>query len=169
MRLEAIDAFAGYQDELWSYVYDAVHIGAAEEIVPRLGRFDAILLADVVEHLNKDTAVQLIAQCLDHSSALVVSTPVTFFPQPGVNNNPYEAHRCSWRAADFPSAVSVVTIPARVCNIYVASKETLSAASLGQVTAQDLLYLQARHKLRRLGKFAWPIAASLRVLNRWLT
>ena len=168
VRIEAVEAFAGYQNQLWRSVYDRVHHGLAENVVPNLGRFDVILLADVVEHLEKHAAVELIAQCLDHSDTLVVSTPVEFFAQPEVNDNPYEAHRCLWTARDFPPGVSVVTIPAQLCSVYVASKRPIARKVLRPVTMPDLLYLRVRHKLRKLGKLAWPIAAGLRVLARWL-
>lgn len=168
VRLEAIEAFAGYRNELWEYAYDAVHIGRAEVIVPTLGMFDVVLLGDVIEHLEKEAAVKLIVDCLEHSSTLVVATPLEFAPQSDVNRNPFEIHRCLWNQRDFPPGVSVVTIPARVCNIYVASKQPVETKVWAPATLQQVLYLRARHKLRPLGKLAWPLAAGLRVINGWL-
>src|SRR5260370_965085 len=63
-RIVAIEAFEPYRNPTWDFVYDEVLIGKAEEVLPTLGDFDLILMADIIEHLPKADAEALVAQAL---------------------------------------------------------------------------------------------------------
>src|SRR5579872_3797635 len=52
-RIEAIEGFAGYRNPLWD-IFDCVHLGDARELLVTLGKFDVILIADVIEHFELD-------------------------------------------------------------------------------------------------------------------
>ena len=167
VRLVAIDAFGGYRNPVWDFVYEEIHIGEAQAIVPTLGRFDAILIADVIEHLDMEVGTELVRQCLAHTGVLIVSTPREFAVQHDTHGNPYERHRSAWAARDFPRNLHVATIPALACNVFVVSADPLSSEKLYPARVRDLLYLQSRYKLRRLGRAGWPFSAAIRELNRW--
>src|SRR3954454_16384233 len=47
LHLEGIEAFPKYHNPIHDYVYDRVHFGEAQTILPQLGQFDVILIADV--------------------------------------------------------------------------------------------------------------------------
>jgi SAM-dependent methyltransferase len=168
VRLEAIEAFEPYRNPVWVYVYQAVHLGEAAAILPRLGRYDVILLLDVIEHLDSEAARTLATLALGRARAIVVSTPRDFYPQEDENQNPYERHRCLWTAADFPPGTHVTTIPLLSCNLFVASNEPMNKWSTYPADPRDVLFLMSRNRLKRLGKLGWPISAALRAINRWV-
>ncbi|HEV3257739.1 MAG TPA: class I SAM-dependent methyltransferase [Gemmataceae bacterium] len=168
VRLVGIDAFARYRNPLWDYLYQNIHIGEAQHIVPGLGEFDLILIADVIEHLERPVAVSLVERCLRQSPVVIVSTPREFYPQQDTNQNPYEVHRILWTAAEFPPGAHVVTVPALSCNVFVASREPLPWRATYVADLNNVLYLRSRYRLRRLGPLGWPVSATLRLLNRCL-
>jgi hypothetical protein len=167
-RLEGIDAFAQYRNPIWDYVYQTIYTGEVQQILPTLGKYDAVLMADVIEHLERTDARSLVKQCLEHSPVLIVSTPREFYPQQDTNENPYERHRILWTAADFPAGMQVATISGLGCNIYVASRAPLPWQVTYLADLRNVLYLQSRHKLRRFGRLSWPVSTTLRLVNRLL-
>src|SRR3954447_22905428 len=81
VQLVGIEACEEYRNPIHDFVYNRVHYGEAQKVVPQLGTFDAILIADVIEHLEKNEARELAKSCLEHSPVLIISTPVDFFAQ----------------------------------------------------------------------------------------
>ena len=167
-HIVGVEAFAPYKNPIIEYVYDEVHVGPAEQVVPSLGSFDLVLIADVIEHLERSAAVALVKRCLEISTVLIISTPREFYPQGDVFGNPYEIHRILWRVTDFPPSVHVAKIPLLSCDLFVASRAALPAEKLYLADPRNVLYIRSRNKLHRLGRFAWPLSASLRTLARWL-
>ncbi|MEJ2502387.1 MAG: class I SAM-dependent methyltransferase, partial [Gemmatimonadota bacterium] len=98
-RIDGIEGFPGYLTAMHDYLYDRIHVGDMREIIRQLGRYDMILLADVIEHVEKADGEALLQDCLAHcDGAVVVSTPAVFRPQGDACGNPFEAHRSFWRA-----------------------------------------------------------------------
>jgi len=166
-RLEAIEGFPGYRNPLWDS-FDCVHTGDARAVLATLGHFDAILIADVIEHLEHGDARSLTAEALDHSDVLIISTPRDFYPQQESSNNALEIHRCLFTAKDFPSGTHVVTLAGISCNIFVATREPLPDECLYCGDANNLLFLRSRYRLKRLGPLGYPLSLGLRALARWL-
>src|SRR5579872_4345658 len=164
-RIEAIEGFGDYKNPLWE-VFDHVHMGDARELLPTLGHFDAILIADVIEHFELDAAKLLAAQCLEHADVLMISTPREFYPQQESSGNVLEIHRCLFTAQDFPSTAHVVTLPGLACNIFVASHKPLPEEILYCGDANNVLYLRSRNRLKRFGVLGYPFSAMLRQLAR---
>jgi 2-polyprenyl-3-methyl-5-hydroxy-6-metoxy-1,4-benzoquinol methylase len=169
VQLVGIDAFAEYRNPIWDYVYQKIYVGEAQKLLPALGEFDLILIADVIEHLEHREAVELVRACLEKSPVVMVSTPRDFYPQHDLCDNPYEMHRNLWRRSDFPAGSHVQTITALACNLFIASREPLPWNVTYLADLRNVLYLRSRYKLRRLGPFGRPIAMMLRSLNRCLT
>jgi 2-polyprenyl-3-methyl-5-hydroxy-6-metoxy-1,4-benzoquinol methylase len=154
VRIEAIDAFGPYRNPIWDYIYQRVHIGQAQTILPQLEAFDVILIADVIEHLERDQAVDLVDASLEKCRALIVSTPKHFYPQQDTNDNPYEMHRILWTRSDFPRGTHVTTIRGLACDIFVASRQAIPWQVTYVADLRNVLYLRSRDKLRKLGRFA---------------
>lgn len=57
-----------------------------------LGQFDVAIAGDVLEHMTKPEAVELVEHALDHCSTLIISIPIVHMPQDAVEGNPYEVH-----------------------------------------------------------------------------
>ncbi len=58
----------------------------------KLGPFDVAVAGDVLEHMTKEDAVQVVEQILRISTYLFISIPIIHYPQQPVHGNPYEAH-----------------------------------------------------------------------------
>ena len=57
-----------------------------------LGRFDVAIAGDVLEHMTKAEAVELVEHILNHCTTLIISIPIVHMPQDAVEGNPYEVH-----------------------------------------------------------------------------
>lgn len=165
VRLVGLEAFPAYRNPIHDYVYDEVIYGPAVETLPHVGQFDAVLIADMIEHLPKLEAKALVAECFRHSPVVVISTPKEFYAQPDINGNPFEQHHHLWTAMDFPREMTVRTIQVVSCNIFVASREPLPSATFGLTDPTDYIYLRSREKLGRAGL---PLSVGLRWLCRLL-
>ena len=49
-----IEAYEPYHNEIQDYAYSKVYIGEAQLVLPTLGGFDVVLIADVIEHLDQE-------------------------------------------------------------------------------------------------------------------
>jgi SAM-dependent methyltransferase len=164
INLEAIEGCERYKSPVLDHVYNKVHYGDACSVLPQMGRFDLILIADVIEHFEKAVARSLIVECFKHTGVVIVSTPVDFFPQGASFGNEYERHRCVFTSADFPTQVYVRTIR-MMGNIFVASTEPLPAGVFDVTNGTGYVYLRSRMKL---GNFGLPLSLGLRALCRLL-
>jgi hypothetical protein len=66
-----------------------------------LGQFDVGLICDVIEHIEKPTGRDLINQLLAHCQTVILTTPLSFWPQGEENGNASEKHLCLWQPEDF--------------------------------------------------------------------
>jgi len=67
-----------------------------------LGHFDVAILGDVVEHMEKETARNLLAFVKTIADTVIVSIPIGHYPQDEYNGNPYEKHITdNWTHEDF--------------------------------------------------------------------
>lgn len=57
-----------------------------------IGFVDLTIIGDMLEHISKDDAVNLVNDVLKFSKFCIISIPIIHFPQDEVNNNPYEKH-----------------------------------------------------------------------------
>ena len=53
---------------------------------------DLAILGDILEHMPKSDAQKIINTILDKSRTVVISIPITHYPQDEINNNPFEKH-----------------------------------------------------------------------------
>jgi SAM-dependent methyltransferase len=165
VNLEAIEGCERYRSPVLDFIYNKVYYADASSVLPDLGRFDLILIADVIEHFEKAAARNLIAECFKHTGVVVVSTPVDFFAQGALCGNEYEIHRCVFTDGDFPPQVNVRTIR-MMGNIFVASTKPLPPGVFAVTDGTGYVYLRSRMKL---GNFGLPLSLGLRTLCRLLT
>lgn len=101
LRLEGIEAFPDYINDIHRFVYDKIHIGEAQSIIPRIeNSFDLILLIDVFEHLDREIGYDFLQSCVRIGKSIVISVPTKWWEQEDSrDNNPYELHRAhyNWR------------------------------------------------------------------------
>jgi SAM-dependent methyltransferase len=57
-----------------------------------LGEFSVTIAGDVLEHMTKEEAVELVSKILKKSKTLIISIPVVYMPQDELEGNPFEVH-----------------------------------------------------------------------------
>lgn len=57
-----------------------------------IGNFDVIVAGDVLEHMTKDEAIQLVNILINRCQTLIISIPIRYLPQGDINGNPFEVH-----------------------------------------------------------------------------
>jgi hypothetical protein len=58
----------------------------------KLGNFSVAIAGDVLEHMSKNDAIELVDKVLDKCSTLIISIPIIHMPQDEINGNPFEVH-----------------------------------------------------------------------------
>lgn len=58
----------------------------------KFGNIDLVFAGDVLEHMTKEDAVQLMTKLLANSKRIIISIPIVHYPQDEVNGNPFERH-----------------------------------------------------------------------------
>ena len=98
-RIDAVEAHP-YETPLYEWVYDDVRIADVLDVADDLHDYDLVLMSDVIEHIDKRAAQQLLRQLTARNRNLLVSTPLDFFEQ-HVEENPHEDHVSHWTSSDF--------------------------------------------------------------------
>lgn len=65
-----------------------------------LGRFDLVILGDVLEHMPREDALAVWERAREHAEWVLLSLPIVLYPQDAEEGNPYEAHRATWSHAE---------------------------------------------------------------------
>jgi predicted TPR repeat methyltransferase len=58
----------------------------------KIGKFSVVIAGDVLEHMNKNDAILLVNNILNHCDTLIISIPIIHMPQDAINGNPFEIH-----------------------------------------------------------------------------
>jgi SAM-dependent methyltransferase len=97
-RLVGIEIFEPYVTDIQLMIYDEILIGNAFEILPTMEEcFELIIAADVVEHLEKGKAVELLKEFKKHGKVSYVLIPINCGRQGvGEHGNDYEIHKSQW-------------------------------------------------------------------------
>lgn len=103
-ELVAVEAWEGYVTPRLKAIYDEVIVADATELGCEFwDRFDVVLMIDVIEHMQKQAAVELLERI---SGVVVVCTPVEFFDNPA--DLPHtEKHVSHWTLDDFAHRMMV--------------------------------------------------------------
>ncbi len=106
-RSEGIDLFGkSIASSKQLKIHDAYRIGDIRNINKWYKRksYDAVIALDVVEHLGKKEALQLIKKMeIIARKRVVIMTPNGFHRQHTYDNNPYQVHKSGWSVKDFNS------------------------------------------------------------------
>jgi hypothetical protein len=98
-----VDAVEVNQNYLWPHIsqfYRHVYVGRVQDLCNSLPSYDVVLMADVIEHIEKAAARQVVEYFLAQGSTVVVSTPRHFFQQ-DLYESPDEHHVSFWTLGDF--------------------------------------------------------------------
>lgn len=104
-RIDAVEGFGAYVNDLHRVVYDEVHVMNALEFLGQQWCYDLVFMGDVLEHIDYSLARQEILPELIHRArmGLLVSVPAHVKEQNALFGNQLEVHRSAWSGADFRS------------------------------------------------------------------
>jgi len=106
IRLDGIEIFEDYIQEHQRIIYNNIYIGDAFYVIDRLGKYDLIIIGDVLEHFEKERAWLFLDKCADHSNYLIINIPLgKGWTQPPIYGNPHEAHSSFWTYEEFEDFV----------------------------------------------------------------
>ncbi len=111
--IDGIEGFAGYLTPVHDWAYNHMMIGDALSLLGAIetGRYELAIGIDILEHLEKDRGMRLLAELRRVASrGALVSTPKTFLPQE-VAANPYENHRSLWTREELAAAGFAEVLP----------------------------------------------------------
>jgi hypothetical protein len=88
-------------------MYDEIHVEDVRESEAHLFYRDLVIFGDLLEHVERDEAVQLL-QRAEAAGAwnILVSVPIVESIQGEVDGNPYEAHLHQWDADDMDAVMA---------------------------------------------------------------
>lgn len=118
--IDAVEIQPAYMWPHIAHIYETVHIGDVLQLYPKLPSYDVILMTDVIEHLDKRPALEMVNHFLSTGAVVLISTPVKFFHQDFMGSE-WERHRSHWQRRDFRFAPYVVSQTVHQGRIYVLS------------------------------------------------
>lgn len=81
-------------------IYSEVFVGDVFDIYKKLKSYDLILMIDVIEHLVKEKALDLLQFFLKRNAIILIATPQHFFKQE-LYESEFEHHISHWTLGDF--------------------------------------------------------------------
>ena len=105
--IDGVEIFAPYITDLQRLIYNTIYLSNILDIVNKLQSYDLIYLGDVLEHIEKYTALSLLDKLKTKGKHLLISVPNGYSPQGIVFGNPYEQHISEWGCDDFPDATQI--------------------------------------------------------------
>ena len=112
VRIDGIEIFPDYIQDHQKAIYDQIFIGDAAEVIDTLGSYELIILGDVLEHFEKETAWQFLDKCFLHCSRnIILNIPLgNGWTQPAIYGNPHETPRSWWEAKEFEHLTTESTL-----------------------------------------------------------
>jgi len=117
IRIEGVEVFPKYIMPHQEFLYDKIHIGKVEEIFDELDEFDLYIFGDVLEHLPKQSGLQILDRaCQKANKGVLINVPLgEGWLREGTDENEYEAHVSLWGLEDFarycPEVCGEVSFP----------------------------------------------------------
>lgn len=103
LRIEGIEIFEKYIGAHQRSIYDHIHIGNARDVIKTLGRYDIIIIGDMLEHLSKDDAWDLFHSAMKRANiGLILNLPMgeEWLREIGAENK-HEDHLSWWKMDEF--------------------------------------------------------------------
>ena len=101
-RIDGVEVFKNYICDIQRYIYSNIYIGNIVDLIDELNNYDVILLADIIEHFEKEEGINLLDKLYDKVNKLIIiTTPPFEYEQDKIFNNEFEKHRSVWSTRDF--------------------------------------------------------------------
>lgn len=99
VRIYGIEVFP-YESPLHDWVYDRVTRADVLDVQGDISGFELVMINDVIEHIDKPQAMDLLRGLVARNRNVIVSTPLEFFGQE-IADNEHEHHISHWTMDDF--------------------------------------------------------------------
>lgn len=99
--VDAIEIYPNYIGPLQRQIYDKIIIGDIRKLCKGIDNYDLILMAEVIEHIEKDEGIHVLETLRDKSKNLMVTTPLEVKEQKAEFGNEHERHLSQWSKKDF--------------------------------------------------------------------
>lgn len=150
VRIEGVEIFPAYENPVWSYAYDQVHLGDIRTLLPALGSFDVVLCNDVLEHFPRAEARQLVHRLLERGKVLIATTPNRDYPQGAWGGNEAETHHCLLDRRDFHGLVATAITGDTTCYVCTADRQLIYPLLLASDRCARNLPARPMHPYTRL-------------------
>ena len=102
-RIDGIEFFEPYIMEHQRFLYSNIMIGDVRDLCKEIDEYDLIIAGDVIEHMFKDEAEQVLETLYSRAKKLlIVNIPLgEGWIHPEEYGNPAELHRSEWYLEDF--------------------------------------------------------------------
>jgi|ETNvirnome_6_100_1030635.scaffolds.fasta_scaffold03223_7 2-polyprenyl-3-methyl-5-hydroxy-6-metoxy-1,4-benzoquinol methylase len=95
--IHGVEIFEHYIERHHKEIYDEIFIGNIVEIINSVNKYDIIIATDVIEHLKKEEAVEVLSKIKEKSHHAIVTIPINVgtrgaMKQQGLPINHHEAH-----------------------------------------------------------------------------
>ncbi len=97
-KIDAIEGYSANITALQHAIYDNIYIGEATTMLKTLpdSSYDLVLAIDILEHFDKSSGEEFMAQLRRVGKNVIISTPKIVFSQGAIQGNDYEIHRRQW-------------------------------------------------------------------------
>lgn len=102
VQIDGVEIHEGYKNPIYEYIYKNLYYGNIQDMLPSLGKYDVILLLDLIQNFTEQEGKELIKELLlKTNKALLITTPLYPHSQPYYLDNPHEKHIRRWSQIDF--------------------------------------------------------------------
>jgi len=100
IKIDAVEVDADLMLPHLGQIYNEIYFEDILTLYPNLPTYDLVLMIDIIEHINKEAALQLLQNFLSKGSKIIVATPKHFFEQ-DLYQSKFEHHVSHWTKRDF--------------------------------------------------------------------
>jgi hypothetical protein len=130
IRVDAVEPDPDLMLPHLDHYYATVYHDRIEDVYRQLSGYDLVLMADVIEHLDKAAGETILRHFVQSSAVVVISTPIYFFSQ-SLYKSKFEEHRSFWAIRDFRRFGHVIRQRIGDGGIYVVSRSRLHLRGFG--------------------------------------
>jgi len=100
IKIDAVEVDADLLLPHLHQFYRTVFVGDVFKLEEKFANYDLILMIDVIEHLDKEQAIELLKKFLLKKATILIATPLQFFQQ-DLYESEFEHHISHWKLDDF--------------------------------------------------------------------
>jgi 2-polyprenyl-3-methyl-5-hydroxy-6-metoxy-1,4-benzoquinol methylase len=103
IKIDGLEVFPEYVQAHQKAIYDDIFIGDAFDTIDKTGKYDMIIVGDVLEHFEKQRAWLFLDKCAAHCNAyIMLNIPIgEGWIQGDIYGNIHETHLSFWKFEEF--------------------------------------------------------------------